>query len=139
MSSNASWGRGAPPAHPHHVKGVRFGAGLGDRTQSNSLPLRWIFRMRPSRCLAVANPFLGRFPEKEKKVVNEEQGQPGLFRQPGFKPFNKLLSSCTASAHNGACIRTLFRGLLPVTSQHPPPRALKWCLKPVASGSHLTG
>lgn len=32
------------------------------RPQSSSFPLRWILRIRPRRCLAVAKPLRGRFP-----------------------------------------------------------------------------
>lgn len=37
------------------------------RSHSRSLPLRWILRIFPSLCFAVASPFFGRLPESESK------------------------------------------------------------------------
>lgn len=37
-------------------------------SHSRSLPLRWILRIFPSLCFAVASPFFGRLPESESKT-----------------------------------------------------------------------
>lgn len=44
------------------------------RSHSRSLPLRWILRIFPSLCFAVASPFFGRLPGSESKKRVWENG-----------------------------------------------------------------
>lgn len=45
-------------------------------SHSRSFPLRWILRIFPSLCFAVASPFFGRLPESESKTEDEWANRP---------------------------------------------------------------
>lgn len=62
------------------------GEGVRGRSQGShrsNLPFLWIFRIRPSLCLAVARPFFGRFPCPAWLLWEPTEGRRWVKKTPG--------------------------------------------------------